>query len=779
MTTGEPVVVRCAMKPLPTLTKPLRSVDIATREPAQALRERTDSCTVPAAGRGGGGDAGDRARLRLPGEVRRRPRRRRPRRAGRLQAAHRLARSAEPPRLHRLHGRGQDQRRPRRRAPRSGRAPSTPTTCSRSAWAARSRTTSPPTASGRSARPRRTSVGELLERPPVAGALARRRRDHLRARARAAGAPHRRAARRRRGDRVAARRRAPAAGARPRALRRAAGRARAAVRLARRRGAARLLARRGAPRGAGAARAGGRAGGHAAAVGDRRLGRVPRLRRRRADRLGLPARSRATGTSSPTRTSARSTATRSAAVSTRDDRAGGDGQDAGHRRDGARGARRGRARPRRPRDRARRRRRRRPGRLLRRRLPARGARRAGADDAGRAGRLRLRRQDRASTSRRARTTPAPTTSRPPCSPTRARCATLPRGGARRGLGRGGQDRADRRRAAVEARPRARRARPTATSCWPARARSSPSWPPTSATPARRQSLNLGHTVGHAIETVTGYARYRHGEAVGLGLLAALTLSAQPALREEVADLLAAHGLPTRLDPAIDPAEVVAATARDKKRRGGRVGFVLVEAPGDVRTGMAGRGRRPARRGGRVGAVMRNRVAVLHGVNLDALDRRPAEHYGGLTLRRGSSSGSSASRRELGLDVRFFQSNHEGEYVEELHKAGDYADGLILNPGAWTHYAWSLRDAVEVSGLPAVEVHLSDVDAPRGVPPRVRARRRLHRARRAARASTATATRSPVSRRPSPHEPRRPRRRPPGREGASTCCWSPTARTCAT
>jgi shikimate kinase / 3-dehydroquinate synthase len=101
---------------------------------------------------------------------------------------------------------------------------------------------------------------------------------------------------------------------------------------------------------------------------------------------------------------------------------------------------------------------------------------------------------------------------------------------------------------------------------------------------RRQALNLGHTVGHAIETVTGYRRYRHGEAVGLGLLAALTLSAQPRLREEVADLLAGYGLPTRLDPDIDPGEVAAATARDKKRRGGRVGFALVEAPGDVRTG---------------------------------------------------------------------------------------------------------------------------------------------------------------------------------------------------
>jgi len=106
--------------------------------------------------------------------------------------------------------------------------------------------------------------------------------------------------------------------------------------------------------------------------------------------------------------------------------------------------------------------------------------------------------------------------------------------------------------------------------------------------------------------------------------------------------------------------------------------------------------------------MRNRVAVLHGVNLGALDRRPAEHYGGLTFSRLEQQ-IEAFARELALEARFFQSDHEGEYVQELHKAGDYADGLILNPGAWTHYAWSLRDAVEVSGLPAVEVHLSDVE----------------------------------------------------------------------
>ena len=107
--------------------------------------------------------------------------------------------------------------------------------------------------------------------------------------------------------------------------------------------------------------------------------------------------------------------------------------------------------------------------------------------------------------------------------------------------------------------------------------------------------------------------------------------------------------------------------------------------------------------------MNNRVAVLHGVNLNTLGRRPAEHYGTLTL---SELERAVGRfaRELSLEAMFFQTNHEGEYVEELHKASEYADGLLLNPGAWTHYAWALRDALEVAGLPAVEVHLSDVDA---------------------------------------------------------------------
>jgi len=102
----------------------------------------------------------------------------------------------------------------------------------------------------------------------------------------------------------------------------------------------------------------------------------------------------------------------------------------------------------------------------------------------------------------------------------------------------------------------------------------------------RQVLNLGHTVAHAIEAVTGYGRYRHGEAVSLGLLAALRLSGQRELRQEVRELLASHGLPAVLARAT-PEEVVRATAHDKKRRGqGPVPFVLLDGPGQPRTGCA-------------------------------------------------------------------------------------------------------------------------------------------------------------------------------------------------
>jgi 3-dehydroquinate dehydratase-2 len=104
-----------------------------------------------------------------------------------------------------------------------------------------------------------------------------------------------------------------------------------------------------------------------------------------------------------------------------------------------------------------------------------------------------------------------------------------------------------------------------------------------------------------------------------------------------------------------------------------------------------------------------RIEVLHGVNLDQLGHRDAEQYGSLTLAQLEQQIAREAER-LGLQVAFFHSNHEGDFVERLHAARDGADGLILNPGAWTHYAWALRDALEIAGLPAVEVHLSDVQA---------------------------------------------------------------------
>jgi 3-dehydroquinate dehydratase-2 len=104
----------------------------------------------------------------------------------------------------------------------------------------------------------------------------------------------------------------------------------------------------------------------------------------------------------------------------------------------------------------------------------------------------------------------------------------------------------------------------------------------------------------------------------------------------------------------------------------------------------------------------NRIEVMHGVNLDQLGRRDPEHYGELTLRE-LERRISETAGELGLATRFFQTNHEGDFVEHLHRLEGLADGVVLNPGAWTHYSYAIRDALELAELPAIEVHLSDVD----------------------------------------------------------------------
>ena len=103
------------------------------------------------------------------------------------------------------------------------------------------------------------------------------------------------------------------------------------------------------------------------------------------------------------------------------------------------------------------------------------------------------------------------------------------------------------------------------------------------------------------------------------------------------------------------------------------------------------------------------IEVMHGVNLDQLGRRDPLVYGALTLPE--LEGRIAERASaLEMRTRFFHSNHEGAFVEHLHSLPANADAILLNPGAWTHYAWAIRDALEIAALPALEIHLSDVDA---------------------------------------------------------------------
>ena len=98
---------------------------------------------------------------------------------------------------------------------------------------------------------------------------------------------------------------------------------------------------------------------------------------------------------------------------------------------------------------------------------------------------------------------------------------------------------------------------------------------------------------------------------------------------------------------------------------------------------------------------------MHGVNLDQIGRRDPAVYGGLSFDA-LELRIERFARELGLEPRFFHTNHEGEFVEHLHRMEGLADGVLLNPGAWTHYSYAIRDALELTALPAVEVHLSDV-----------------------------------------------------------------------
>jgi 3-dehydroquinate dehydratase II len=107
------------------------------------------------------------------------------------------------------------------------------------------------------------------------------------------------------------------------------------------------------------------------------------------------------------------------------------------------------------------------------------------------------------------------------------------------------------------------------------------------------------------------------------------------------------------------------------------------------------------------ASTRNRVEVMHGVNLDMLGSRDKDIYGDFTLPE-LEVRIKRWARDLDLEAAFFNSNSEGEFVEHLHRLPERADAVIVNGGAWTHYSWAIRDAVDLTGVPTVEVHLSDI-----------------------------------------------------------------------
>jgi 3-dehydroquinate synthase len=236
----------------------------------------------------------------------------------------------------------------------------------------------------------------------------------------------------------------------------------------------------------------------------------------------------------------------------------------------------------------------------------------------------------------------------------------------------------------------------------------------------RRVLNLGHTFAHALETATNYAVYRHGEAVMLGLRAAIRVSERhgllpAALAVELDEVLKREPMPAA---TLQPVQLIEALSRDKKVAAGRIHWVLVCQPGkvvvvdDVPTrivqeatewlcdvaaqGTACEAERASRR-----------VLVINGPNLNLLGTREPGVYGTESLDE-LERFCEQTGEQLDLQVLCRQSNHEGELVTLIQLARHWADAILINPGGYTHTSVAIRDALSAVKLLTVEVHLSDI-----------------------------------------------------------------------